>query len=390
MTPTSESGAHPTEGSQALLIVDDSPANLRAYAAVLEPLGHDIVAVTSGGAAVHLLTQRQFALVLLDVRMPGLDGFATVEALRGQMHRITPVIFVTGVVDDEEAMRRAYSFGAVDYMVKPINPDVLRGKVRNLLTLYRQSLELERRAALIIAQQQDLMQASHSARRVESNVRVLVHDLRAPLEAVVAGAALLAGDATSKESTITIVQGISHTAARIGRIVDRLRGHEAVAVGGELPVELRTSTNLDEICSEIVGETRLAHPECLVVQHGRAGTGCWDGDRLGQALSNLLANCAQHGAPDAPIIVRLRDEGSDAVVEVHNLGSSVPPQILANLAEPDPGATTDGYRARSRLGLYITREIVAAHGGTMGVRSDNTDGTTFTVRLPRRRPQATA
>jgi signal transduction histidine kinase len=306
------------------------------------------------------------------------------------MHRITPVIFVTGVVDDDEAMRRAYSFGAVDYMVKPINPDVLRGKVRNLLMLYRQSLELERRAALIIAQQQELVQASHSARRADSNVRVLVHDLRAPLEAVVGGAALLERDAISNESTTAIVQGISHTAARVARIVARLRGHEGVPLGDELPVEPRTSTNLDQICSEIVGETRLAHPGCLVVQQGRAGTGYWDGDRLAQALSNLLANCAQHGAPDAPIIVRLRDEGSHAVVEVHNLGSPVPPQIVANLVEPDEGATADGYRARSRLGLYITREIVAAHGGTMGVRSDDTDGTTFTVRLPRHRFHATA
>ena len=326
MKATTASEAHPIEGSQTILMVDDSLDNLRAYEAILEPLGHDIVAVTSGGDAVHLLSQRQFALVLLDVRMPGLDGFATVEALRGQMHRVTPVIFVTGVVDDEEAMRRAYSFGAVDYMVKPINPDVLRGKVRNLLTLYRQSLELERRSALIIAQQQKLVEASHSARSADTNVRVFVHDLRAPLAAVVAGAALLARGTVNKEATTAIVHGLNHTAARIARIVARLRGHEAIPAGGELPVEPRTSTDLDDICSEIVGETRLAHPECLVVQDGTAGAGCWDGDRLAQALSNLLANCAQYGAVDAPIIVRLRDEGSHAVVEVHNLGSPVPPQ----------------------------------------------------------------
>ena len=389
MTATTESEAHPIEGSQAILMVDDSLDNLRAYGAILDPLGHDIVAVTSGSDAIHLLSLRQFALVLLDVRMPGLDGFATVEALRGQMHRITPVIFVTGVVDDEEAMRRAYSFGAVDYMIKPINPDVLRGKVRNLLMLYRQSLELERRSALIIAQQQELVEASHSARNTDTNVRVLVHDLRAPLDAIVAGAALLAKGAISREATMTLVHGINHTAARMARIVARLRSHERIRAV-DFPVEARTSTDLDDICSEIVGETRLAHPECLVVQDGRAGMGCWDGDRIAQALSNLLANCAQHGAVDAPIIVRLRDEGSHAVVEVHNLGSPVPPQILANLAEPTEGPSTEGQRAQSRLGLYITREIIAAHGGTIGVRSDDTDGTTFTVRLPRHRPQATA
>ena len=167
-----------------LLLVDDSPNNLIAYRAVLEPLGHEIVEALSGAEAVRLLAGRQFALLLIDVRMPGIDGFETVELLRRELKRTTPVVFVTGAPDDH-AMRRAYEFGAVDFLVKPVDPDIVRGKVRNLLALSEQAIELERRAALLMHQQQQLAEANAVARRQDTNMGVLAHDLRNPLNAII-------------------------------------------------------------------------------------------------------------------------------------------------------------------------------------------------------------
>src|SRR5207237_3949814 len=114
--------------NQPLLLVDDSPPNLLAYRAVLEPLRYEIVTATSGSEAVRLLGGRQFALLLIDVRMPDIDGFETVELLRARLRRETPVIFVTCAAD-QAAMHRAYDFGAVDYLVKPVDPVVLRFNV---------------------------------------------------------------------------------------------------------------------------------------------------------------------------------------------------------------------------------------------------------------------
>src|SRR5581483_192748 len=110
---------HQAPARLPLLLVDDSAANLVAYRAVLEPLGHELVETISGTEAVRVLSERQFALLLIDVRMPDVDGFGTVELVRHELKRAIPVIFVTGA-DDDHAMRRAYEFGAVDYLVKPV------------------------------------------------------------------------------------------------------------------------------------------------------------------------------------------------------------------------------------------------------------------------------
>jgi len=111
------------ETPHAILIVDDAPANLLAYRAALELelLGRDIVAAASGREALELFDHQPFSLLLIDVRMPDMDGFATVARLRDQLHRLTPVIFITGD-SDPAAMRRAYEFGAVDFLVKPVPP----------------------------------------------------------------------------------------------------------------------------------------------------------------------------------------------------------------------------------------------------------------------------
>jgi CheY-like chemotaxis protein len=129
---------------------------------------------------MQLLDRQQFSLLLIDVRMPGMDGFTTVELLREQLHKLTPVIFITGN-SDAATMERPYEFGAVDYLVKPVPPQMLRGKVRNPLVLYDQGIELERRAALLTEQHARIVEADALLQRKDTNIGVLAHDLRNPL-----------------------------------------------------------------------------------------------------------------------------------------------------------------------------------------------------------------
>jgi signal transduction histidine kinase len=116
--------------------------------------------------------------------------------------------------------------------------------------------------------------------------------------------------------------------------------------------------------------------------------GEWDGERLGQVVSNLVANALQHGAPSAPVEVRLATRGASAVLEVHNSGPAIPPELRAVLFEPYRRGPAKGRKPRGLgLGLYITRQIVLAHGGDVAVTSSDEGGTTFAVTLPRR-PEA--
>ncbi|MDX6412520.1 MAG: hypothetical protein QOE91_2036, partial [Gaiellaceae bacterium] len=127
-----------------VLLVDDRRENLVALEAILEPLGNEIVSVTSGEAALRELLKHEFALILLDVQMPGLDGFETAALIKQrELTRDVPIIFVTAISTQETHVFRGYSAGAVDYIFKPFNPEVMRSKVEAFVELHRRGAELQ-------------------------------------------------------------------------------------------------------------------------------------------------------------------------------------------------------------------------------------------------------
>jgi PAS domain S-box-containing protein len=129
--------------SPGILVVDDQPDTLTALEALLEPLGHEIVTASSGEEALRRLLDEDFGVIVMDVRMPGMDGFETVELIRQRRrHEDTAIIFLTGADADSEQITRGYSAGAVDYIVKPVDPEVLRSKVAMLLALAEKTAEL--------------------------------------------------------------------------------------------------------------------------------------------------------------------------------------------------------------------------------------------------------
>ena len=137
-----------------VLLVDDRRENLVALEAILEPLGLDLVSVTSGEDALRELLHREFALILLDVQMPGLDGFETAALIKRRTRtRDVPIVFVTAISKQREHVFRGYSAGAVDYLFKPFDPDVLRSKVAALVDLQLRTQELRRQQAELREQQ---------------------------------------------------------------------------------------------------------------------------------------------------------------------------------------------------------------------------------------------
>jgi len=365
-------------GPDAILVVDDAPTNLVAYRAALETLGREVVTATSGAEAIQLLGHRQFSLLLIDVRMPGMDGFATVALLRDQLHRLTPVVFITGAGDDA-TIRRAYEFGAVDILIKPVPPELLRGKVRNLLALYEQGIELERRATLLIEQHERMVEADALLQRKDTNIGILAHDLRNPLDAILTGANLLARLPDASERARGIVERINRSARRmaimIRDILDYTRGRSA----GGIPLK-RELTDLAALSRAVVDELRAGHPSARIeVQTVGTLTGYWDPARIEQALSNLIANAVQHGGPDVTLIAS-GEAGSDATVSVRSGGPPIPQERIPRLF--DAFTKGDDHSSGLGLGLFIVREIVHAHAGSISVTS-SVEGTVFTFHLPR-------
>jgi len=221
---------------------------------------------------------------------------------------------------------------------------------------------------------------------------VLAHDLRNPLGAMMTAAQLLlrrqegADDRNTKS-----LSRIVNSGQRMTRMIDELLDLTRVRVGGGMPVEPRRA-NLDEICGQAIDELELAHPEWDVRRQVFGDqTGSWDPDRLLQVVSNLVSNAGQHGRLDAPIAVTLEGRQAEAVtLTVHNEGD-IPADLLPGLFDPFRGTRQNGDSSRGLgLGLFIVKELVRAHGGTVGVASSASTGTTFCVRLPRRTERRTA
>ena len=213
----------------------------------------------------------------------------------------------------------------------------------------------------------------------------LAHDLRSPLTAIMSGAGALATAATrDPERTQIGAARIIESADLMSRMIEALLDFTRVRVGGGIALD-RQPADLARLCAAVVGELELAHPSWTIAHEVRGDvTGSWDSDRLHQVLSNLILNAGHHGDSGAPIRIELDGERSDEVsVQVRNKGT-VPAAILPHVF--DPFRTTQeqtGAGSGIGLGLFIVREVVRAHGGTVEIESSPDIGTSVSVRLPR-------
>jgi signal transduction histidine kinase len=175
---------------------------------------------------------------------------------------------------------------------------------------------------------------------------------------------------------------------RMRRMVHDLLDFTRTRLGGDIPLT-PTPLDLAELCQQVVAELEAIHPSCRVRFHARGELdGQWDGDRLAQAVSNMVANALQYGCDSGPVSVDAFAEGDRVVVRIHNEGPPIPADALRTIFDPmvrrKVAQQGDKNPSGLGLGLYIAHEIVTAHGGTIGVTSAEGEGTTFTMRIPRR------
>jgi signal transduction histidine kinase len=221
-------------------------------------------------------------------------------------------------------------------------------------------------------------------------VGILGHDLRTPLSAMRMSAEFMLDLGELTEPSLMLTTRMVRSATRmnrmIGDLLDFTRGH----IGGGIPIA-RAEASMGKILHEVVDEVAAAFPDCVIdVDTRTEQLGMWDAARVSQALTNLVANAAQHGAPGTTITVVLRDETGSVAISIHNRGRPIPGTQLDGLFSPmkirDPetaASSAGGPTGSLGLGLYIAERIVAAHGGHIDVASSEAAGTTFTVHLPR-------
>lgn len=353
-----------------ILVVDDIEQNLVVLQALLERPGLQLLKAQSGAQALELLLEHSVALALLDVHMPGMDGFELAELMRGSPRtRQVPIIFLTAT--DRNAVRtfRGYEAGAVDFLYKPYDPHILRSKVEIFVQLY----EGQRRLA---EQNQALQQA---LRMNDMFVAILGHDLRNPLSAMMSLAEVVARGGEDARIQ-NLGRRIGQSGQRMARLIEQTL-ELAMMRAGKVALAV-ACVDLRAVCENIVSEVRDAAPHCRVELRTLGDTrGTWDADRLGQVASNLIGNAVQHGG-DGMVEVTLDGSASETLrLRVSNVGT-IDAATLGRLLQPFERGSDHGATRGYGLGLFIVHEIVRLHGGSVSMHSS--DGlTVFEVSLPR-------
>jgi len=357
------------------LLVDDLEENLLAFSALLRRDDVEVLTAGSGSEALELLLAHDVALALLDVQMPGMDGFELAELMRGsERTREVPIIFVTAAARDQHRLFKGYESGAVDFLYKPIEPYILESKADVFFRLYRQKQQLA----------QQLQEQTETLRLNEMFTAVLGHDLRNPLSAI-----LMAAHMVQHQSADEAVRGTAKrilvSGRRMTRMIDDMLDLARARLAGGIPLTVSHS-DLAEPVQRVVREYETAHPDRRIeLQQDGDLSGEWDADRLAQVASNLIGNALQHGATDGSVQVRLDGSRAESVeISVINAGT-IPSRVLPHLFEPFRGGQRQpGQNQGLGLGLYIVQQIVLVHRGTVDVQSGDGERTLFQVKVPRK------
>jgi signal transduction histidine kinase len=423
-----------TQEKVNILMVDDQAARLLTYQSVLAELGQNLVSVRSGIEALERLMREEFAVVLLDVSMPEMDGFETARLIHDHPRfEKTPIIFVTGVHVTELDRLKGYKAGAVDYVSIPVVPEILRSKVAVLVELYCKRRELqqlnrnlasanEQLAAANATLQAEktrelqvlnktLQQANAELERANCSLHgevaerlraegalkeadrhkdeflaMLAHELRNPLAPILSALQLMRMrpvEAQLQWSEEVIERQVRYLTRLVDDLLDVSRITRGKITLAREPLELAALiSRAVETVQPVIDER--SHQLSIDVADGHLKV---DGDpvRLVQAISNVLSNAAKYTEPGGTIRLLAARAGADLEIRVRDNGIGIPadrmPQIFNLFTQVNHGS--EHAQSGLGIGLALVRRLIEMHGGTVSAHSDGSGcGSEFVMRLP--------
>jgi signal transduction histidine kinase len=368
----------------SFLLVDDLEENLLSLEALLRREGLVLLKARSGDEALELLLQNDVALALVDVQMPGLNGFELAELMRGnERTRRVPIIFVTAGSADGQRRFRGYEAGAVDFIQKPIEPDILRSKADVFFELYRQRQQISAQRDELEAQAEALKQAD---RRKDEFLATLAHELRNPLAPLRHGLDILRRDPNGQGAG-DIRDMMDRQMVHLVRLIDDLLDVSRVSQG---KIELRKSMiAVEDVVRSAIEASRplIDAAQHLLTVDIPTQPLLLDADhtRLSQVIANLLNNATKYTPKGGRIDVSVQATGGEVVIEVSDNGIGIPAEMRSEVFQLF--AQVDDHLDRAQgglgIGLALVKQLVSLHGGAVDARGrDQGSGSVFSIRLP--------
>jgi two-component system sensor histidine kinase/response regulator len=364
-----------------ILVVDDNEANRSLARSTLEDEGYEVILASGGAEGIAAFQSERPDCVLLDVRMPDVDGFAACERIRALPHGPeTPVLFLTAL-RDVDTFDRALRAGGDDFLTKPVRPTELVVRVQNAIKLRRLSAELREHYDLLKQQRDDLLRLQLQKERLTAFV---VHDLKNPVNAMDLHAQLLLRDrdlpASARESAMQIRSEARQLNRMILNLLDLAKGDEGQLSPKRSQVDLRAV--VDQVLAELGVNAQGRH---LTLRSSiEADRIHADEDLFRRMLTNLVENAIRYAPPGTSVLVTAARVAGGTELRVADAGSGVPPEMREKVFDPfvqvESGASTVARSGRG-LGLTFCKVAVEAHGGRIWVE-DGAPGAIFCVRLP--------
>jgi two-component system sensor histidine kinase/response regulator len=364
-----------------ILVIDDTAENRALVQATLEDEDIDVVAAASGQEALRLFAEQSIDCVLLDVRMPGMDGFETCGRLRALPHGPdTPIVFLTAL-RDVETFDKALRAGGDDFVMKPVSPTELVVRVKAALRLRKMSAELRESYEELRHQRDALMRMQMQKERLTAFV---VHDLKNPVNSLDLHAQLLLRDKELSTRSRTSVQHIRDEARSLLRLVLNLLDISKSEEGQLAP--RRSTVDLEALTGEVLEglEVRAQNAQVELVRELRVPGVSADPDLLRRVLENLLDNAFRHAPAGSTIRVVSDAQEGGVEIRIADAGKGISPEmrdrIFERFVQLELGETVATRTGRG-LGLTFCKLAVEAHGGRIWVEDAN-PGAVFCMRLP--------
>jgi two-component system sensor histidine kinase/response regulator len=366
-----------------ILIVDDTPENLISLKKVLERHNFEVDTASSGEEALKKVLRNEYVLIILDVQMPGMDGFEVAEAISGYSKaKETAIIFLSAANTELKFIAKGYSSGGLDYITKPVDMDVLLLKVKTFYRIYEQSRKLiEIQKALL----DEIEFRKQAERKKDEFISIASHELKTPLTSV-KGYVQLLERSVEKGDMATVKRHLEKAQVQLEKLNELIADLLDISKieSGKLKFNKKNFC-MDNLLDGVIEIIHQSNPGFKIIKNGTIGKEIFaDEMRIEQVIVNFLTNAIKYSPGTDEVHINVSLEGEQVYLGVRDFGIGIDEKEQSSVFDKFYRVEQTSIHFQGLgIGLYISAEIIRRHGGEVGVKSGLGKGSEFYFKIPR-------
>lgn len=365
-----------------ILIVDDTPENLISLKKVLEKHNFEVDTASSGEEALKKVLKNSYVLIILDVQMPGMDGFEVAEAISGYSKaKETAIIFLSAANTEFKFIAKGYSSGGLDYITKPVDMNILLLKVQTFYRIYEQNRKLSEMQKTLL---EEIEFRKEAERKKDEFISIASHELKTPLTSV-KGYVQLLERSVNKGDTETVKKHLVKAQMQLEKLNSLIADLLDISKieSGKLKFN-KQDFCVDMLVDNVIEVMSQSNPDFKIVKKGKAGCAIYgDEMRIEQVIVNFLTNAIKYSPGTDQVQLTINVNENELYVAVKDYGIGMLPEQLNHVFDKFYRVEETSQRFQGLgIGLYISSEIIKRHGGQVGVNSTYGEGSEFYFLMP--------